>query len=314
MEITRILIYGFGRMGLTHFSILNKLIENKEFYIVESNDRMRFLLSKNIKAKFYKDDSQLKDLFDFTLITTPPFAHLDLLQRCLERGDKTIFVEKPFGGHLNHSFNLNTATSEVFVGYVLRFNPCISWIKKNINISEISSIHGQYLSNTLSKRPKGWRNGNYSGVLNEMGSHVLDLLTYIIEDLDLKVVQSKYESIYSDVDDILEAELESSNNLPVTLYLNWVEENIRKPIFKIKINMSNGSYYLIDQQTINIYNSLNVLIQKVSVTDILENIPYYLRGIDFTKQMESFIGKKQKMSSITEAAKVNRIMNEILSK
>ena len=67
----KILIYGFGRMGLTHFSILNGLNPEIQFSVIEPNKLLRTILKKNINAKFYADDSTLKDAFDVTLITTP---------------------------------------------------------------------------------------------------------------------------------------------------------------------------------------------------------------------------------------------------
>ena len=57
----KILIYGFGRMGLTHFSILNGLNPDLDFSVIEPNKLLRKILKKNINAKFYADDSTLKE-------------------------------------------------------------------------------------------------------------------------------------------------------------------------------------------------------------------------------------------------------------
>ena len=40
----KILIYGFGRMGLTHYSILNSLLNKSSFTFIEPNNKLRFLL------------------------------------------------------------------------------------------------------------------------------------------------------------------------------------------------------------------------------------------------------------------------------
>ena len=66
----KVLIYGFGRMGLTHFSILNGLNPDLNFSVIEPNKILRNILKKNLNAKFYADDSNLKEAFDITLITT----------------------------------------------------------------------------------------------------------------------------------------------------------------------------------------------------------------------------------------------------
>ena len=54
-----ILIYGFGRMGLTHYSILNGLDNSLNFTIVESNKKLNMILKSNLNAKFIVDDSSI---------------------------------------------------------------------------------------------------------------------------------------------------------------------------------------------------------------------------------------------------------------
>ena len=309
----RILIYGFGRMGLTHFSILNSLNSEIEFSVIEPSKILRAILKKNINAKFYADDSTLKEPFDITLITTPPFAHLQLLEKSKKRGDKKIFIEKPFGGYTNINIKNGLELNSVSIGYVLRFNPCIQWIKANINPQDIKSIHGQYLSNTIEKKPIGWRNGAFSGVLNEMGSHVIDLMQYIIGISQMDVISSKKESIVSDVDDVVEASLKTKNDISISIYLNWVKKDVRKPVFGIDIEMKNGIKYSIDQQQINKYNADGEFIEKVAVTGLAKAVPFYLRGVDFTDQMLNLLGDQKIMASLNDALAVNKTMEKILN-
>jgi len=309
----KILIYGFGRMGLTHFSILNGLYPDYEFHIVEPNKIFRKIVEKNVKAEFYNDDSNLKEAFDVTLITTPPSIHLMLLKNSIERGDKKIFIEKPFGGHTNNNIDYSLETKNIYIGYVLRFNPCIQWVKNNIKPEEISSVHGQYLSNTIEKKPSGWRNGQFSGVLNEMGSHVIDLIQYIAESSEMDVTSSKKESVVSDVDDIVDTTLKTKSGISVSMYFNWVKKDVRKPIFSIEIEKKDGLKYFVDQQQIKEYDKNGVLINRISVADLAEQVPYYLRGVDFTKQMTDLITESTIMATYNDAIGVNILMNKILS-
>ena len=300
-------------MGLTHFSILNGLNPDLDFSVIEPNKILRKILQKNIKAKFYADDSSLKQAFDITLITTPPSIHLQLLEKSINRGDKKIFVEKPFGGYTNTNLNNIPESNSIYIGYVLRFNPCIQWVKTNINPLDIKSIHGQYLSNTIEKKPTGWRNGSFSGVLNEMGSHVIDLIQYIVGNDHMEVLSSKKESIVSDIDDIVEATLKTKNDISISMYFNWVKKEIRKPVFGIEIQMKDGSKYSIDQQQINKYSSTGDFIEKVAVTDLAKPVPFYLRGVDFTDQMLDLLGDNKIMASINDALAVNTLMEKILN-
>jgi len=309
----KILIYGFGRMGLTHFSILNGLNPEINFSVIEPNKILRALLKKNINANFYADDLSLKEAFDITLITTPPSIHLQLLEKSIQRGDKKIFIEKPFGGYTNTKLDHISEYNNIYIGYVLRFNPCIQWVKANVNTQDIKSIHGKYLSNTIEKKPTGWRNGSFSGVLNEMGSHVIDLIQYIVGNDQMEVLSSKKESIISDIDDIVEATLKTKSDISVSMYFNWVKKEVRKPVFGIEIQMKNGSKYSIDQQQINKYDSNGDFIEKVAVTDLAKAVPFYLRGVDFTDQMLNLLGDQKIMASLNDALAVNTVMKKILN-
>lgn len=305
-----VLIYGFGRMGLTHYSILNALNPDINFSIVEPNKILSRILKKNIKGNFFRDDFSLDKSFDITLIATPPFLHMDFLSRTIKRGDKKIFVEKPFGGHTN--LDSGKLSDHVFIGYVLRFNPCVQWFKRNINPDDIVSVRAQYLSNTIEKKPQGWRNGVFSGVLNEMGSHVIDLVNYLVTIDQFEVIKTKKESIVSDTDDIVETEL-LSNGKRISFVLNWVNKNIRKPVFGLEFDLSDGRRIELDQQMIKIYKG-EELTKKVSVTDLAETVPFYLRGVDFTKQMEDLLGDSRTLCKMSDALKVNEIMNKVLEK
>lgn len=305
-----ILIYGFGRMGLTHYSILNALNPDLEFTLIEPNKVLLLLLKSNLNCEVLKDDTSLKDSFDLTLITTPPFLHQDFLKNSLIRGDKKIFIEKPFGGHTN--IKTNTISENVFIGYVLRFNPCIQWVKKNINPDDIVSVKAQYLSNTIEKKPQGWRNGAFSGVLSEMGSHVIDLVNYLVNIDDYHVIRTRKESVVSDVDDIVETKILSKGR-EVSFYLNWVKKDVRKPVFGLEFELKSGKRITVDQQTISFFEDYDFQ-EKISVTDLAKKVPYYLRGIDFTKQMEDLLGEPRTLCNMNEALKVNEIMKKVLEK
>lgn len=68
-----------------------------------------------------------------------------------------------------------------------------------------------------------------------------------------------------------------------------------------------------DQQTINFFEGGDFQ-EKISVTDLAEKVPYYLRGIDFTKQMEDLLGETTTLCKMDEALKVNEIMKKVLEK
>ena len=145
-----------------------------------------------------------------------------------------------------------------------------------------------------------------------MGSHVIDLIQYIVGNDQMDVLSSKKESIISDIDDIVEATLKTKSGISVSMYFNWVKKDVRKPVFGIEIEMKDGCKYSIDQQQVNKYNSNGDFIEKVSVTDLAKAVPFYLRGVDFTDQMLDLLGEQKIMASVNDALAVNTLMKKIL--
>lgn len=305
----KILIYGFGRMGLTHYAILNNLLPEAEFTFVDPNKILNLISKKNIKGKFLKSDKKLSSNFDLTLITTPPFIHEQLLINSIKRGDKKIFVEKPFGGHSN--VKSKTKVSNVFIGYVLRFNPVVKWVKDNINSNDIVECYSEYLSNTIENKPKGWRNGAFSGVLNEMGSHILDLNNFLFGIDDYVIESKEIQSHISDVDDEVRFEIKSRDR-KFGFYFNWVDKSIRKPMFSVRLKLKDGSEISFDQQKIIVIKDGKS--RNISVVELEQDIPFYLRGVDFTKQMQDLIGGQKTLCNIGQAMITNNLMKKILEK
>lgn len=300
-----ILIYGFGRMGLTHYTILNTLLSKSNFTFVEPNKKLKVLLRGNVNCTINSDDTSLNEPFDLTLITSPPFAHVEILNKSLKRNDRKIFVEKPFGGFMNSEYKIE---DNIFIGYVLRHNPIVQWIKNNINPNDVCEVDAQFLSNTLQTKPKGWRNGEYSGVLNEVGSHILDLSNYLFDLKKYKIISSKTQSVMSDVDDIVHIEL-LSNDKKYNFNFNWVNKNIRKPSFNFKLKLKDNTEVFFDQQKIELSKN-NQIFKNLSVVDLASKVPFYLRGIDFTNQMLDLINDCVVMTNVEEALLVNKIIKD----
>ena len=307
----RFIIYGFGRMGLTHYAILNQLLENAEFVFVDPNKKVNFFAQRNINARVVDSIKNIDKYFDFALICTPPIFHLSILEKCINSKIPNIFVEKPFGGLYDNFSSILTTDSKITIGYVLRFNPIIQWVKDFINKQQISKVEGYYFSNTIEKKPKGWRNGFYSGVTNEVGSHIIDLFVFLFDLSNPQIINKQLVSVISDVDDILTANL-FENNINYHLHFDWVNKNYRKPVFKFVITLLDGTTIKFDQQKLEHFKK-DTLINQITTVDLAQNVPYYLRGIDFTLQMQDFIGEQKTMSNANDAILTRNLINRLIS-
>jgi predicted dehydrogenase len=308
----RFIIYGFGRMGLTHYAILNQLIEKTEFVFVDPNKKVNFFAKRNLNAKIVSSDRNLKQTFDFALICTPPMFHISLLQNCIKQKIPNIFIEKPFGGISDDFSSLVNIDESISIGYVLRFNPIVQWVKKFIDISKIEKVDGFYFSNTIEQKPKGWRNGTYSGVTNEVGTHIIDLCVYIFGLSNPSIINKKTESIISDVEDVLIADLEDKS-IKYHFHFDWVNKNYRKPVFKFIVNLKDGTFLRFDQQKAEYFDNSHNLLSKISVADLAQKVPFYLRGVEFTSQMEDFIDSKKTISNLSDALITRNVIKKLIT-
>ncbi len=306
----KIIIYGFGRMGLTHYAILNQLLCDARFTFVDPDTKIAFVGKKNLDLTFLGSDSNLSTSFDYALICTPPMFHVDILKRCIIKGIPNIFVEKPFGGLNSDYSGLNDLNSRVAIGYVLRFNPIVNWVKKNVDIHQILSIHGSYQSNTIEKKPSGWRNSTFSGVTNEVGSHILDLCVYLFGLESPSIVRKSVDSVITDVDDIVNVSLEDKS-VKYQFSFNWVNKNLRKPVFSISIFFKNNIEWRFDQQKLEIFDN-GKYISQISGVDLAVKVPFYLRGVDFTLQMQDFLSDQKDIASLSDALVTRDIIKNIL--
>ena len=308
----KVIIYGFGRMGLTHYAILNQLLENADFVFVDPDNKVNYFAKRNLKARIVNNDKILNETFDYALVCTPPMFHIPILEKCINSGITNIFVEKPFGGITDDFSSAVSSSQHISVGYVLRFNPIVKWVKQFIDIENILKVEGFYFSNTIEKKPRGWRNGLYSGVTNEVGAHIIDLCIFLFGLFNPTIVNRQINSVISDVDDILITDLEEKS-IKYHLHFDWVNKAFRKPVFQFVLTMRDGSIIKFDQQK---YEHLKdgKLINRVTSVDLAQNVPYYLRGVDFTCQMQDFIGLKEVISTVSEAMITRNLINTLLTK
>ena len=136
----KILIIGYGSIGKRHADVLSK---KKKFV------KNIYILTKQNCEPFTKINSLQKIPTinpDYIIISSPTSEHykqLLFLEKTLSR--KLILVEKPL---FLKNENLNIKKNKVFVGYNMRFNPLIQFIKNKIKNKRIWSINifcGTYL-------------------------------------------------------------------------------------------------------------------------------------------------------------------------
>lgn len=331
----RIGLIGIGKMGLSHLAIANQTPGIEVKAICDTSKQLIRAIEKNTKFVCYTDsEKMIKEVpLDGVMILVPNAYHFDLVKYCIEKGIH-VFVEKPFtlsykdSKYLVDLAKINNVKGQV--GYVNRFNPVFQRVKKLLDqniIGEVSNYVNRMTGGVILKESsKGWRNDykKGGGCLFDYGPHCFDLSSYFF-GTDVEVQSSVLKKVFSTaVDDMVYATLLHNNKIVGFNYINWSDGSVRKATNNIEITGSKGkilaskqelSIFLTDaNKELNLEKGWN----QMYVTDENMDVPYYLRGEDFSRQLIEFSdllnGKiEESISSLYSASITDKLLEETKS-
>ncbi len=303
----KLAIIGAGRMGITHYSIINShpIVEIEA--VADPSTLVLTLMNKYLRVKTFKDYNEMleKTTPDAILVCTPPNLHFPIIQKAAEM-ELHVFTEKPFTTKFNEAWQL----AELFsgtklvnqVGYVNRFNDVFTKTKDLVEagvIGKIIRFKSEMFSCTITKSDEGsgWRASRESGggAVFEMASHAIDLVNFLIGKPD-KVTGSSLNYVYSkNVEDAMSSTFLYKNGISGTIYVNWSDPSYRKPTNKIEIFGDEGRI-MADQHSLKIFmnkadaeHNFRQGWNTLYITDIFKSVPFYVRGNEFTSQLYHFI-------------------------
>ena len=300
-------IIGMGRMGITHFSIINS---HPDVEITSVSDTSKILLgffSKYLPTvqvfQDYREQLE-KSPLDAIIVCTPPTLHYDICKRAFDK-HLHVFCEKPFTSNpaqADELAKLFTGSGLVNqVGYVNRFNNVFRRTRQlvaNGTLGPIIRFRSEMFSATIIKpsEGKGWRGGRESGggVTYEMASHAIDLINYIY-GAPTDIIGSVTNQVFSkSVEDIVSSTFTYDRGATGMLYVNWCDTSYRKPSNKLEFIGANGKI-MADQYTLRIFLNQAVPGEKLAkgwnnihITELAEPVPFYVRGNEFTCQLYAF--------------------------
>ncbi len=328
----KIALIGIGKMGVSHLAIANQTPGIEVKAICDSSKPVLRFLEKNTKFKGYTDyKKMIKEVpIDGIMILVPNAYHFDLVKYCIDRGIH-VFVEKPFTLNYRDSKELVELAEKKQVkgqvGYVNRFNPIFQHVKKLLDdniLGEISNYNNSMTGGVILKENnKGWRNdfSKGGGCLFDYGPHCFDLSTYFF-GTDVKVQSAELKKVFSTaVDDMVYATLVHNDKIIGINYVNWSDNSVRKATNNIEIFGSKGKITA-SKQELSIYmnenNESHNLVKgwnQIYITDENTDVPYYLRGEDFSRQLLEFSkllnGEiEESVASLFKASITDRILEE----
>lgn len=330
----KIALIGIGKMGISHLAIANQTPGIEVKAICDTSKPVLRFLEKNTKFKGYTDYKKMIEEvpLDGIMILVPNAFHFELVKFCLEKGIH-VFVEKPLTLNYQDSKKLVGILKEKNlrgqVGYVNRYNPIFQRVKKLLDQNVIGEINNYVNSMTggviLKKNSKGWRNdfSKGGGCLFDYGPHCYDLSTYFF-GTDVRVQSSVLKKVFSTaVDDVVYATLIHNDRIVGFNYINWSDSSVRKATNGIEIFGTKGKIKA-SKQELSIYlNEENTNLKLVKgwnqlyITDENTDVPYYLRGEDFSRQLIEFsdlLNDKldESISSLYNASITDKLIEETI--
>jgi scyllo-inositol 2-dehydrogenase (NADP+) len=326
---------GMGRMGITHYSIINSHPDVEIVSVADPSKITLDLLKKYVKGlQVFKDYKEMIDKSkpDAVIICTPPNFHYEICNYACEKNIH-VFVEKPFTADVAQAKELRDKFEDKGlinqVGYVNRFNDMFIAVKNYIHeglIGQIIRFRSEMFNSTVSKKEEteSWRSfhENGGGAVFDIASHAIDLVNYIVGSPD-KVVGTSMDRIYSlYVEDIASATFLYKKGFTGTLYVNWCDTSYRKPSNKIEFFGSNGKI-IADQHGLKIFlnkDDAKTGYKKgwnsVYITDIFKPVPFYVRGNEFTRQLyhfaDSILGKdKTKVCTFSDGYDTQEVISKM---
>ncbi len=328
-------IIGAGRMGITHYSIANAHEDVNITSVADPSKLITAMLGKYAKVSTYKDYKGLLkgEELDGVLVCTPPAYNPEILDAVLERRLHT-FCEKPFvldaseGERFAAAYDAAGLINQV--GYVNRWNDMFTKTKALVEdglIGEPLRFRSEMFSPTITRDvgDAGWRasHANGGGAVFEMASHAIDLIAYFFGAPD-RVGGTSLSKVYSkQVEDIVSTSLFYDNGLSGTMYVNWSDASYRKPTNKFEVFGTAGKIQ-VDQHGAKIHlkeasekHGLKEGWNQLYITDVHTNVPFYVRGIEYTAQLFDFVASiregKPVRCTFADAAANLRVIEQLFA-
>ncbi len=299
-------IIGLGRMGITHFSILNS---HPCVEFIAACEPKRFIL-KNLREyltiDMFTDYQKMIDAsdLDFVIVATPTSSHADIVKYAI-LNNLHVFAEKPFvlnpqqGQEIIEILKDKELVNQV--GYVNRFNEVFVKVKGLLDEGLLGDLcHFKLEMNVatvLRMSRKSWRTQGTEGggCLHDFASHGIDLINYLIGSPD-KIIGSVLQKVYSaDVEDAVYSTFVYHSGFSGHLLVNWSDASYRKHAYKIQVFGKKGKI-IADQHMYKLYlrdteeaSEFDKGWNTQYLTDFAQPVRFYVRGNEFTKQLDYFI-------------------------
>ena len=335
MTMIRVGIIGLGKMGLSHYAILNVHPDVDLVAACDSSGMILSALNRFSQVQTFKNYKEMIDKcnLDCVLIATPTSWHAHMVHYAMEH-NLHVFVEKPFCLTLEEGREMVKLAEQKRlanqVGYHNRFIACFDKVRQLIQDGAIGEVYHftaeSYGQVVLRSKAATWRmkRSKGGGCLYDYASHVIDLVNFIIGPPD-RVSGTILKSIFSqDVADAVYSTLSYKNGTSGHLAVNWSDKTYRKMSTQITVYGKSGKI-ITDRQECKIFlwdkegfGPLHAGWNILYTTDLTKCVDYYLRGEEYSAQVDYFIEsvknrRFENINSFASALQTDILIDHVIS-
>jgi len=302
----KVALIGAGKMGISHLAILGAHPDVEVVGVADTTKMVTEVLSKYTNFQCFSDYNKMieEERPDAVVVAVPTKYHASLVARLLNEGIH-VFVEKPFCLTANDGIELTKIATEKNlvnqVGYHNKFIGTFTEAKKLIDqgaIGEILHFSGDMNGPVVIKQKQSnWRSKpeEGGGCLMDYAAHLIDLINYLVAPIS-NVQGAILKSFYSGaVEDSVFSLLETENHISGVINVNWSDETYRKMSTQVTIIGSQGKI-IVDATELKVYLKQDIADPNYTrgwnikhINDFSEEVDFYLRGEEYSAQMDHFI-------------------------
>ena len=310
-------VVGLWKMGLSHLSMIKAHPDVNLVGVCDATGYLLDILAKYTGVPTYKDLAKMLDEAEpqAIIIATPTHLHAGMIREALQRGIH-VFCEKPLVIDPADGVELTALAAErglvTQVGYHNRFVGAFREVHRLLELGAIGPVNTAlaeaYGPVVLKPSGRSWRSQRTTGggCLYDYAAHPLNLLTWYLGAPD-SVSGSQLTSIFSaQIDDAVASTLHYPGG-SAQIISNWSDESQRKMTTKINLWGAHGRIYA-DRQEIQVYLRDSAPIPEGYrvgwnvryTTDLTEAPWFYLRGEEYSSQLDSFVQRVTSGEAIGE--------------
>ena len=307
----KVALIGAGKMGISHLSILGAHPEVKVVGVCDTSKLVLDVLKKYSSINGYADYQKMvtDEKPDAVFVAVPTKYHAQIVKQLLVN-NRHVFTEKPFcltaeeGKELVEIAQQRKLVNQV--GYHNKFVGTFQEVKRIIDrgfLGEIFHFTGEaYGPVVVRQKQNNWRAdpSEGGGCLMDYASHVIDLINYILGTVT-GVRGTILKSFFSkNVEDSVFSLLELESNVSGVLSVNWSDDTYRKMSTSLSIIGSNGKI-ICDANELKVHFKSDNCPENYTkgwnvkyITELTSPVDFYLRGEEYTSQVNYFIQAVQK--------------------